>query len=436
MHDQPVPPPEPAWAVFERLLCRGAIDALAPPAQQAVYTPWVVLWLLVYQRLHANASLGDAVAHFRTHFAVPADPPAASTGAYSQARTRLPGAVVRAAARQVFEALVAGYPPSWRGPRVFLVDGTTVRLPPTEALRDAFAPASNQYGRSHGPVRHLVVAHELASGLGAAPQYGAMYGPAAVGEVQRAARMMDQLPPGSVLIGDRNFGVFGLAHAATAGGHRVLVRLTAARFRALVRSGRPAGDGRWSLTWTPTAADRKGNPGLGADASVTGWLHQVVVRADLTLWLFATVDGTGAELGQLYRRRQDVGTDIRDVKRPLGVDQLRGRTVPMVGKELSASLLAYNLATQVRRVAAGARGVEPRRISFAGVWSLVRAMVPVLRTGPRRGTGGAGSRGSCEPPGSGCCRTGRPGDSTRASSYHEVAGTPSGSGLRNKRPRS
>ncbi|MDY3558477.1 transposase [Gemmata sp. JC673] len=169
----------------------------------------------------------------------------------------------------------------------------------------------------------------------------------------------------------------------------MLVRLTQARFRSLARGARPAGDGRWSLTWTPTAADRKGNPGLGPDASVTGWRHQVVVRADLTRWLFATVDGTGAELGPLYRRRPDVETDIRDVKRTLGVDQMRGRTVPMVDKELSAWLLAYNLATQVRRAAAGARGVEPRRISFAAVWSLVRAMVPALRPGPPEGHLGA-----------------------------------------------
>ncbi|AWM40542.1 hypothetical protein GobsT_09440 [Gemmata obscuriglobus] len=373
------------WGVFQQLLARDVIDALAPPPARAVYTPWVVLWLLVYQRLHGNGSLGDAVSHFLTQFPSAAEQPSGATGGYRHARTRLPNAVVATAGRRVFDTLVAAYPPSWRGRRVFMMDGTTLRLAPTDALRGAFTPASNQHGRSHWPVMHLVVAHELASGLAAPPQHGAMYGPGAVGAVQLGLRLMPDLPPGSVILGDRNFGVFGLAHGAVAGGHDAVLRLTQSRFQALVKKAQPAGDGRWALTWHPSVADRKGNPDLRADAVLTGWLHEVPIGGDQPLWLFATVDGTGAEWGGLYRRRLDVETDIRDVRRTLALDQTRGRTVPMVEKELGAALLAYNLATQVRRVAAAARGVEPRRVSFAGVWSLVRAMVPMLRPEPADG---------------------------------------------------
>ena len=44
--------PSPECDLFYRLLPAEAVNALDPRAPQAVYTPWVVLWLLLYQRLH------------------------------------------------------------------------------------------------------------------------------------------------------------------------------------------------------------------------------------------------------------------------------------------------------------------------------------------------------------------------------------------------
>jgi hypothetical protein len=202
-------------------------------------------------------------------------------------------------------------------------------------------------------------------------------------------RLLETLPARSILLADRNFGVFGFAHAATdAGhdvvvrltdaGHDVVVRLTEARFRALVKKGTPVESGRWSLTWKPSAHDRKTHTQLPADAAVRGWLHEVRVRKDLTLWLFSTVEGTGAELAQLYGQRADVETDIRNLKVALQLDQMHGQDESMVIKELWAALVTYNLTTQVRRLAAEHLGVAPRRLSFAGVLSLVRGFLSGL----------------------------------------------------------
>jgi hypothetical protein len=57
------------------------------------------------------------------------------------------------------------------------------------------------------------------------------------------------------------------------------------------------------------------------------------------------------------------------------LEQLRGRSVATVRKELSAGVVAYNVVVQVRRLAAARAGVAPRRLSFAGVWSLVRVVL-------------------------------------------------------------
>ncbi len=281
----------------------------------------------------------------------------------------------------MFTSLVETYPRSWHDRRVFLLDGSTVQLAPTAALRAAFPPASNQHGTSAWPILHLAVAHELSSGLAAIPEYGPKYGPRAVSELALASRLLGRLPAGSILLADRNFGVFAFAWAAGRAGHEVLTRLTESRFRALSRKAEPAGPGRWRLDWRPSAWDRKSHPELPQEAALLGWLHEVRVSGELTLWLFTTLEATGEGLASLYHKRQDVETDIRDLKETLSLAEMTSHGAAMVEKALVAALLAYNLANQVRRLAAARLSVEPRRLSFAGVWSLLKALLAGLIEG-------------------------------------------------------
>lgn len=371
---------------FAGLLDPAAINAQQPMGPATVYSPWVVVWLLVFQRLH-GASLAEAVAELLNSTDVlPANRRvaertlSANTGAYSQARTRLDPAIPDAVADRVFRTLVDAAPPSFGGRRVFLLDGTTVTLAPTPELAAAFPPWPGPAG-SVWPVWHWVVAHELASGCAARPETGPMYGPEAVSELALAVRLLPRLPAGSLLLADRNFGVFALVYAARAAGHDVVTRLTEPRFRAWARAAAPAGPGVWRLRWVPSRWDRARHPDLPADAAVDVCLHEVAVSDSLTLWLLTTVDGRSADLAALYHLRQDVETDIRDVKRTLRTDALPGKSVAMVRKELSASVVAYNLVVQVRRLAAARAGVRPRRLSFAGVWTLVKRVL--LNAGPR-----------------------------------------------------
>ena len=87
------------------------------------------------------------------------------------------------------------------------------------------------------------------------------------------------------------------------------------------------------MRWKPSRWDRTSHPELPTDAAVPVWLHEVVISASLTLWLVTTLESTGAELAALYHHRQDVETDIRDVKRTSKLEELRGRSVEMERKE-------------------------------------------------------------------------------------------------------
>ena len=101
--------------MFGQLLTPEFLNPLDRPEPSAVYTPYVVVWLLVYQRLHADASLADAVTELLTHFPRQALPDckrvrddtlSANTGAYSRARSRLDPLVATTASDRVAQLLL------------------------------------------------------------------------------------------------------------------------------------------------------------------------------------------------------------------------------------------------------------------------------------------------------------------------------------------
>jgi len=378
---------EQAFGQFRELLNREEIDADQPLGPAAVYTAMMTVWLLVYQRLHAGCSLAQAVTEF-----VQGDPEglpqnrrvragtlSTNTASYSRARTRLKVVVTERVAQRVYDSLVAALPPTLGDRRVFMLDGTTITLAPTPVLRAAFPPARNQHGASVWPVAQLLVAHELESGCALLPELGPMYGDEAISEVRLAQALLPRLPAKSVLLADRNFGVFTMVHAAVHQGHDVVLRLTKSRFKAIRRRATLITDDclerRWEVKWTPSSRERKDHPELPADASVRVWLHEYIASEKLTLWFVTTWDCDTAVPAHVYRRRVDVETDIRDVKVTLQTEQLQAKTKPMVQKELATSIVAYNLVVQLRRLAAKIARVPPRRLSFTGVWRTLRIVL-------------------------------------------------------------
>src|SRR5262249_4640805 len=215
-----------------------------------------------------------------------------NTGAYSRARSRLELDTAQLIADHVCDTLSPATPPSLGARRCFAFDCSTVLLQPEPALLGAFPGASNQHGESPFPVLHLALAHEMGSGMALRPQYGAKYGPKAVGEVPLAAPLLGRLPQRSIVLGDQNFGIFAFAWEAHQAGYGALLRLTKARFGALVKKGRPLGPGRWRLNWRPSKAERRKHPELPEDAQLSGWLMAQEVehpeQGELTLYLFST----------------------------------------------------------------------------------------------------------------------------------------------------
>ena len=349
-----------------------------------VYTTLVTLWMLTLQRLGGGKSMAAIIKEVLTHNRdllpdnkrVREGTLSERSGAYSEARKRLPLETVRAFAQRVSQSLIDQSPASLAGQRSFLMDGTTMTLSPTSSLRDAYPPATNQHGETVWPVLMLMVAHELQSGCALIPEFGAMYGPDNTSEARQAAAIVRRIPPGSLILADAGFGIFSVARALVDAGHDILFRLTKSRFKSLRRQAetiqQTARSVHYRLTWVPSPKDRKTNPDLPADARLEVHLHEVELDNGERLYLVTTLEVPSETAAEFYGHRYDVEHDIRDMKVSLGIENIRAKSDEMVQKELLCSVVAYNLVVQLRREAAKLANVKPRRLSFTGVWTTMQ----------------------------------------------------------------
>jgi len=372
-------------------------------SNNSLYSPLVVLWLLVLQRLCGGAPLETAVLEFLRGLPVsfwPKPPkrvrdwrehgilPSSNTGGYHQARKALPRIVVQQASDRIFTELMSEMDRHTLASarRAFILDGSSIRLPHTTALCQSYPPGSNRHGETHFPVLKIVVAHDLHTGLAMRPEFGPMYGTAAVSEQQLLEAAIHRLPAGSIVMGDANFGVFSVAYAAAQSGHPVVIRLTEARARRLAAQPLRK-DIDHSLVWKPSRADRRTHPNLPVDACVHGRLMVSLVQPSngatpFLLALFVTLPATSDEILKLYGKRWDIETDLRTLKTTLRLDQLTCATPEMVAKEIEMGIAAYNLVRAVGAMASQQSGIPPRGYRFTSIRRIVEVFTPQLAAAP------------------------------------------------------
>ena len=268
--------------------------------------------------------------------------------------------------------------------RLFLVDGSSLRLPHTTALKKVYPPGSNQHGEAHWPVIRVLVAHHLSSGLAVRPCWGPMYGTEAVSEQGLTAQIMERLPAGAALMADRNFAVFSVAWAAQQHDYCVLFRITEERARKIAGQFLPPAGSERRIEWRPSRDDRRAHPELPAEAVVRGRLLVAHVEGEdgkpLKLYLFTTLEEPREVLVELYRRRWDIELDIRSLKQTLRMHSLSSKTPEMAEKELLLAIAGYNLVRSVQMAAARQANLEPRRLSFSRVQAVVMTALPRLAT--------------------------------------------------------
>jgi len=394
----------PEWSnlldLYQRTVCGGVLQYLQKQSgmktKRGVYGAPVVLWLMMLQRLQGRGTLASAVQWLAQGGAdalladcqrVRSKRISCRTGGYCQARQRLPKLLCRQVSQEILERLrqvLNATAPSGQA-NVFVLDGSSLELEHARELVQCYPPASNQHGQSHWPVLRIVVLHDLGTGLAQQPCWGPMFGPQAVSEQQLAEEALRSLPSGSVVVGDRNFGVFSTAFAAQQRGIPVVLRLTDIRARKL--AGPLAQPGAHRVVWKASRWDggqRRRYPG---EAFVEGRLIAARVgrgKSQQWLYLFTTLELPADEIVELYGRRWTIETDLRSLKRTVRLHHIHAKSEEMMEKEILMAVSAYNLVRAVMCLAARRSRLDPRQLSFAYVFNVVETAWPKLIAAPTK----------------------------------------------------
>jgi hypothetical protein len=320
-----------------------------------VFPPLVTLRVFLGQVLSADHSCRAAVARLIAHrLARGQGPCSAQTGAYCQARRRLPESffadVARSAGRRLDEQ--AGRRWLWKGRRVYLFDGTTVTMPDAPENQAAYPQVYNQKPGLGFPIARVGAVISLA--CGAVVNLGfCRYAGKGQGEVSLLRRLWDVLRPGDVVLADCLTANWATLALLSQRGVEVVSRLNKANRRADFRRGRRLGAldhvVRWDKPTSIRALDRRTYHALpefitvreaGVRVAQPGFRTRSVV---VVTTLLDPRRVTKQDLAALYRARWNVELDLRSIKSAMRMGELRCKTPELVRKEVWAHILAYNL---------------------------------------------------------------------------------------------
>lgn len=355
--------------------------------RDCIYTPWTTVRLLLAQSLDPDPSLRQAVSRLLAERAVEGEACiSASTGAFSQARSRLPESVLSELTRRVGRELLwqAPVPWLWKGRDVKMVDGTTVSMPDTPANQIDYPQPPNERPGLGFPLARVVAIFSLAVGtvLDAAmgPYAGKM-----TGETALFRTLHHRLDRGDVVLSDRYFCSYFEFALLRQRGVDAVVRLHQRR-PIDFRTGRRLGKNDHVVVWQKPKRPEWLDEATYARLPDTLEVRQVRLRGTrpgfrtqsivVATTLLDSRQVSRDDLTDLYRMRWHAELDLRSLKETMQVSILRGKTPEMVRKELWAHFLAYNLIRTVMAQAAQEHDVLPRELSFKGALQTLLAFAP------------------------------------------------------------
>ncbi len=187
----------------EELIAR-ALTALSGWLDR-IFSPLVTLWVFLGQVLSADHSCRAAVARLIAHRVAGGQSPcSAETGAYCQARKRLPETFFADVARQTGRALDTDVDPQWlwKRRRVHVYDGSSVSMPDTPENQHDYPQPDTQKRGLGFPLARLAAVFSLA--CGAVLELGiCRYAGKGQSELGLLRTLWGIFRPGDVLLADR-----------------------------------------------------------------------------------------------------------------------------------------------------------------------------------------------------------------------------------------
>lgn len=352
-----------------------------------IYTPLVTLWVFLSQVLSADHSCQGAVArlvaHRVAHGQLPCSP---KTGAYCQARKRLPENLFSLVTRGVGRALDdnASRQWLWKGRRVYIFDGSTVSMPDTQENQAAYPQLYNQKPGVGFPIARVAALFSLS--CGAIVEFGIRrYAGKGQSELGILRSFLDTFRPGDVVVADRNLCSWSEMVMLKQRGVDCVCRMKIRK--PDFKKGKQLGIDDHIVPWpkprSSRSIDRESYKALPDFLTVREC--QVRIKRPgfriKTLLLATTLlseEFNKKDFAQVYFQRWNAELDLRSLKQTLQMDILRCKTPELVRKEIWTHILAYNLIRTVMAQAATEHDIQPRSVSFKGTVQTLEAFQPLL----------------------------------------------------------
>ena len=375
-----------------------ALTAIGVCWLDRIYPPLVTLWVFLGQVLSADHSCRAAVARLIAHrISRGKGPCSPETGAYCQARKRLPEKFYSTVACQTGRTLETGVDQNWlwKNRHVYMFDGSTVSMPDTPKNQQAYPQLYNQAPGVGFPIARIAAVISLS--CGAVLDLGiCRYAGKGQGELSLLRRLWDLFRPGDVVLTDCLMCSWTELVMLKQRGVDSVTRLNRARRKANFRRGKRLSKDdhivRWSKPRKPRSIDQKTYNSLPDFLTVRelrirveqpGFRTKTIV---VVTTLLDSEEFAKNDLADLYRARWNNELDLRSIKITLQMDILRCKTPELVRKEIWTHILAYNLIRTIMAQAATKHGIEPRSISFKGTLQTLEAFQPLIAFQGQRGS--------------------------------------------------
>jgi hypothetical protein len=359
-----------------------------PNSRDRVFSLRLTLECFLWQMLKPKTSCREVVRAVQALFKSQGrGAPDSCTGAYIQARQRLP--LERLENTLTHTAQTAqrrlGQQGWLRGRPVKVVDCSTTQLPDTARNQQRYPQAPGQNPGCGFPLLKFLVLFSLSSGAILRVATGTWKNH----DLRLLRQLLDAFDKGDILLGDRAYGEYVTLASLPQRGVDVLARCHGARrsdFRkAKERLAHRDGVFEWCKGYEPSkllsAAEWEQLPPtiLVRIIQFDAVIRRRKKRVTLVTTLLDSRDFPAQELVALYARRWNLELALRHLKTTLGMELLRCQTPEMAYKELLAYLIAYNLIRCLMAQAVAAAGVEMDRLSFKGTVDAVRQYTAAIQ---------------------------------------------------------
>lgn len=357
------------------------MSAHVPEHRDRIYPPSDTLRLFVGQVLSADRACQDVVGRrLSERVAQNQSRSALSTGAYCEARARLPlGLPVELSAR-LGAQLESLAPSAWRWQQrsVKIFDGTTVSMPDTPGNQQAYPQSREQKSGLGFPVARIGALIGLASGAVLAYQVRACEGKGS-GEQSILTELLDQVNPGDIVLADALLASWWII-AQVLHRHADVVMAQHGTRITDFRRGKRLAKGDHIVRW----ARPKRPPNMTEQhyARYPAYITLREVKTSAGILVTSVLDVRALarhQIEALYKMRWHIEVDFRTIKATLQMEVLRCKSAAMIDKEIAVNLLAYNLVRWAMAKAAWLSHVCPRALSFTGAKRVLNSFADQLR---------------------------------------------------------